>query len=531
MPSIEDCANAHASGAHVANAQASNAHVTNAPTPPLAGALGHHSRKRQVRMPWIIACGYFIPLLLTLTITGLVLQRLISTHLWTAASEHMVHNTLLTVGINPDKLSKQQISEMLWENMGYYTPFTLVTALSDANQSARIIDVSGVVLAQNGHQVAVMPLPPRETFEEAKMLEPFTYPYAVCWVGRDASGERHFNALMPLSLNGFPNVYLQLFMPLQYADEINAKINHLFLVSALCSLLLSIIFSAFIGNYLSRPLEKLATTANKIESGDLSARTGIDCHQMEIQEVAQAFDQMADQLEQSFAVQKRFVADASHELKTPLTSISGMAEMLEDADEEERQRALTIMNREIARMSRLVQDLLFLSRAENTAQHQNRDLTCLDIYKLVHEVAASAQPAKPDKPINLGDDPRVYVKAGADNLARVFHNLLENAQKYAPEATPIEIGFVRKEGEVEVKVRDHGPGIPEKDLPRVFERFFRSDSSRNRKTGGSGLGLSIVKALTEAAGGQASIRNHPEGGLEVSIALPLTEAPKQTPES
>ena len=301
-----------------------------------------------------------------------------------------------------------------------------------------------------------------------------------------------------------------------------SQLNKYIPVSGVCILLLSIVFSMFIGRRLSRPLEQLAKTANTVEAGDLSARTGIVCNQLEIQEVAKAFDQMVSQLEKSFASQKRFVADASHELKTRLTAISGMAELMEVATEEERERALTIMNREIARMSRLINDLLFLSRAENASPNPRMAKPeLIDLHTLLREVVASSQPANPQKEIILSEPVEATVLANGDHLSRIFHNLIENAQKYAPEATPIEVNCALKHERVLVSVRDHGPGVPDKDLPHLFERFYRADTSRNRKTGGSGLGMAIVKALAEAAGGSASIRNHPQGGFEVTIALPL----------
>ena len=479
-------------------------------------------RPRQVRVSVLIASGYFIPLCLTLIGIGFLLQQQITGRLRTSTQERLVDLAFTTAGVHVNQLQPQEVQEELLDRLGDFTPFTLVEALDDANLSARIIDISGATLSQGGHRIGMLPLPPQDKFEEAKLLEPFSPPYSVSWIDTDGSGNKVFCLLIPLSLNGFPDVFLQLFASWRVAEDITNTLNSLLLWGGLGSLLLSVIFSLLIGRKLSRPLEKLAQTAKIVENGDLSARTGIVCHQRELSDVAEAFDQMVSQLEKSFASQKRFVADASHELKTPLTAISGMAELMEDASEEERQRSLAVMNREIGRMSRLVNDLLYLSRAENATpgspQGQKEDL---DLHKLLREVVASAQPVNFDKEIVLSPQINATVHANGDSLARIFHNLIGNAQKYAPDDSPIEVSCRLHSREVEVSVRDHGPGIPEKDLPRVFERFFRSDASRNRKTGGSGLGLAIVQALTEAAGGHASIRNHPEGGLEVTVALPL----------
>ncbi|MDO5295311.1 MAG: HAMP domain-containing sensor histidine kinase [bacterium] len=494
--------------------------------PSSSSSAPNHKRRnpRQIRLSVLIASGYFIPLCVTLIIIGVLLQQQITSRLWTSTQQRMTDAAFTTVGVHLNQLKPQEVQDELLDRLGDYTPFTLVEALDDANQSARIIDISGATLAQGGHRIGVLPMPLPQKFDEAKMLEPLEPPYSVCWIDSDSNGNKVFCLLIPLSLNGFPDVFLQLFSSWRVAEDITNTLNNLMVWGGLGSLLLSVIFSLLIGRRLSQPLEQLAKTAKIVENGDLSARTGIVCHQRELSDVAEAFDQMVSQLEKSFASQKRFVADASHELKTPLTAISGMAELMEDASEEERQRSLAVMNREIGRMSRLVNDLLYLSRAENAAPgSMPGQLEDIDLHKLLREVVASAQPVNFDKEIILSPQVKATVHAHSDSLARIFHNLIGNAQKYAPGDSPIEITCQPHKTEVSVSVRDHGPGIPEKDLPRVFERFFRSDASRNRKTGGSGLGLAIVQALTESAGGHTSIRNHPEGGLEITVTLPLAE--------
>ncbi len=516
-----------AAAASTGSAPASNAGKPNksnesaASASPKANSTRSSRPHRAFRLSWLIASGYFIPLCLSLALIGFLLHQQITRHLWTSTHERLFDHLLNTVGINLDA-QDGRLGEVLWDNLSTYTPFTLVTELAEANQPARIIDFSGATIAQDGHDIELMPPPDPQCFSQAKLMTPFEAPYAVDWLSNTPGGLRYYCMLIPVSLNGHPDVFLQISTPWRFAEDLNSTLNQLILWGGLGSLLLSIIFSMFIGRRLSHPLEQLAKTANTVEAGDLSARTGIVCNQLEIQEVAKAFDQMVSQLEKSFASQKRFVADASHELKTPLTAISGMAELMEVATEEERERALTIMNREIARMSRLINDLLFLSRAENASPNPRAAKPeLIDLHSLLREVVTSSQPANPQKEIILSEPVEATVLANGDNLSRIFHNLIENAQKYAPEATPIEVTCSLKHERVLVSVRDHGPGVSEKDLPHLFERFYRADTSRNRKTGGSGLGMAIVKALTEAAGGSASIRNHPQGGFEVTIALPL----------
>ena len=525
------------------------------PSTETAKARPRHS----VRLTTLIACGYLIPLCLTLVAVGYVLQQVVTTRLWTSTEQRLTEAVLTTVGIRPgaqdflnehasaanegvvtsvgsglgtqnsqDKpasadneavAAAQEQGEEWLDHFGAFTPFTLVEALDDANQSARVIDMSGHILAQGGHNIEIMPLPPQAQFDRAKLLDPLQPHSTVSWLATDSNGNSVFCLLLPVSLTGFPDVFLQVVTYWRVAEDITRTLNNVLLWGGLGSLILSIVVTLLIAHHLSNPLERLAKTARLIEKGELGARTGISCRQREINDVAYAFDQMVDQLEKSFASQKRFVADASHELRTPLTAISGMAELMEDGDEEERQRYLGIMNREIERMGRLINDLLCLSRAEN-AKNTLADNEPVDLHKLLREVVASSQPANFSKEISLSAPVKALVKADSDSLARIFHNLIGNAQKYTPDNTPIEVSCRLHPTAVEVTVRDHGPGIPEADLPRIFERFFRSDASRNRKTGGSGLGLALVKALTESAGGEVSMRNHPEGGLEAIVRLP-----------
>ncbi|HZR24295.1 MAG TPA: ATP-binding protein [Vicinamibacterales bacterium] len=227
-------------------------------------------------------------------------------------------------------------------------------------------------------------------------------------------------------------------------------------------------------------------------------------------------------------IRRDFVANVSHELRTPLTAIRGYVEALADGDtsEEEHQRFLEIIGRHTQRMERLVKDLLRLARLD--AKQETLDLVACETRGLVDAVTADLQPAAADRHQRITADiapGAESVRADPSKLHDALRNLVANAITYAPEHTTIAIAATRTNGRVEIAVMDEGPGIPDEDLSRVFERFYRVDKSRARDPGGTGLGLAIVKHLIELHGGTVRVENRPEGGARFVIALPTANRP------
>jgi signal transduction histidine kinase len=220
-------------------------------------------------------------------------------------------------------------------------------------------------------------------------------------------------------------------------------------------------------------------------------------------------------------IRRDFVANVSHELRTPLTAIRGYIEALSegDADEDERRRFLEIITRHTQRMERLVKDLLRLARLD--AGQETLELTACDTRALVNGVVADVTPA-----VALGQRIEVSVGPGAERvradagkLHDALRNLVINAITYAPEQSTIRIDAARTNGRVTIAVSDEGPGIPDGDLTRVFERFYRVEKSRARDPGGTGLGLAIVRHLVELHGGTVRAENNPSGGARFTITI------------
>ena len=228
------------------------------------------------------------------------------------------------------------------------------------------------------------------------------------------------------------------------------------------------------------------------------------------------------ELRRADQIRRDFVAHVSHELRTPLTAIRGYVEALSegDANEEERRRFLAIIARHTQRMERLVKDLLRLARLD--AGQESVDLITCDTRALAETLVADVTPAVAER----GQRIVVTIEPGAETvradpakLHDALRNLVANAITYAPAQSAIRVDAVREGGRVAISVADEGPGIPEEDLSRVFERFYRVDKSRARDPGGTGLGLAIVKHLVELHGGTVRAENRPDGGARFTITI------------
>ncbi|MBM3772844.1 MAG: HAMP domain-containing protein [Acidimicrobiia bacterium] len=228
-------------------------------------------------------------------------------------------------------------------------------------------------------------------------------------------------------------------------------------------------------------------------------------------------------LKRADQIRRDFVANVSHELRTPLTAIRGYVEALSepDIDPADSRRFLEIITRHTHRMERLVEDLLRLARLD--ARQETLDVVSCDSHALIQAVIADLTPGLQARrqrvSVDIAPDATPLL-ADPAKLHDVLRNLIANASTYAPEATDIRVMGRREETQVVLAVEDEGPGIPDTDLTRVFERFYRADKSRARDPGGTGLGLAIVKHLVELHGGTVDAENRPEGGARFTVRLP-----------
>jgi two-component system, OmpR family, sensor kinase len=276
-----------------------------------------------------------------------------------------------------------------------------------------------------------------------------------------------------------------------------------------------------------RPLEEIGSTAEAIAEGDLSRRVDRAEHRTEVGRLGLALNAMLGQIESAFEAQRaserrlrRFVADASHELRTPLAAVRAYAELCTRGAEsrpDDLARSMAGIERESERLSSLVEDLLLLARLD---EGRPLEREAVDLEDVVGEAVETAQTVEPERPISLESEPAGVV-GDRDRLRQIVDNLLANVRAHTPPGSPVEVRLARLNGSAVVEVADSGPGLTEEEAARVFERFYRTDASRSRESGGVGLGLSIVAAVANAHGGTVAAEPGPNGGATFRITLPL----------
>ena len=298
---------------------------------------------------------------------------------------------------------------------------------------------------------------------------------------------------------------VQLSANLNRVDQTVRQFQLLFVAGGLAALALAGLIGGPITGWGLRPLQKVAATCSGLAAGDLSQRLRLPRRNDEIGTVAVAFDHMADRLEANFDAQRQFVADAAHELRTPLTAISGYTDLLlrgAHDDGATANQVLRTMLTEEDRMGHLVDDLLALARLEASAPPAHEDV---DAAALASALAREAALLTPSLRVDYDGPPSAIVHAAPDELRQALLNLADNARKYTPAGGHVTFRVAAQDGCVDMSVFNSGPGIPAEALPHLFDRFYRADVSRARKTGGAGLGLAITRALIERQGGDIAV--------------------------
>ena len=270
------------------------------------------------------------------------------------------------------------------------------------------------------------------------------------------------------------------------------------------------------------PIKALTEAARRLGRGDFSQRLEPK-DKGEVGELARAFNSMASDLERAEQLRRNMVADVAHELRTPLSNIRGYLEAVNDGLMKPDAEAIQSLDEEAARLARLVDELQELSLAE--AGELKLECQSEDITELLNRSVSAFQAQAASKGVSLSLDlgsklPPVNIDS--QRMAQVLYNLLDNAMAHTESGDAITISALQKENWVEVAVTDTGEGIPDEDLPDIFERFYRVDKSRARATGGSGLGLTIAKGLVEAHGGEIKARSEPGKGSRFSFTIPIS---------
>ena len=298
-------------------------------------------------------------------------------------------------------------------------------------------------------------------------------------------------------------------------------------VAILAFVLLALVLTEMLSRWLAEPVLELARTAVAFSEGDHSVRARAR-GSSEIRALAASFNVMADEVQTVMTElteeerrRSRFVSDVSHELRTPLTAIRGAAETLLEGDvpEEEAKQFLSTIVREAERLGRLANDLLTLQRIEGaTGELPIARVELLPVVQRAVEGLAPLTEARGVRVLVEGEAPAIL--GDRDRLQQIVGNLVDNASRMTREGGTVTVRLSAEGREAVVRVLDEGPGIPDEDVSRVFDRFYRAQASRDRSTGGAGLGLAIVAAIVRAHAGTVTVANRPEGGSAFTVRLP-----------
>lgn len=332
---------------------------------------------------------------------------------------------------------------------------------------------------------------------------------------------RHSTAFFasPVSFNGDTIGILEIIYPMSFLEGlINGVTNILFICTVIFAVLLTLI-SIIIASRLTKPINRLAHAANNYANRNFTPVEikGSD----EIAQLSRSFNEMGIQLQEYIQRQKQFVSNVSHELRTPLTAIKGYSELLYDevGDRPDLKKAVYHLKNESDRLYRLVDEVLTLSRIETGREEYHMER--LNLSELVSDTAEKMLIRAQGHGITLVLDAAsdIFVKGDREKLIQVFVNLLDNAIKYSPKKSTVRLNLFRKADEAILMISDEGIGIPENELFKVFDRFYRAQNAGI--TSGTGLGLSIAKHIVDAHNGSIRLTNGAEGGTTAILALPL----------
>jgi two-component system OmpR family sensor kinase len=318
--------------------------------------------------------------------------------------------------------------------------------------------------------------------------------------------------------------------PLIQINDMLENLRRQFLLAAFAGAGLAALAGWFLAGRALKPVDQMVHRAQQIadspnERVALDQRLDVPPTEDELARLATTFNNVLGQMEVSFDTQRQFVADASHELRTPLTAIRGNVDLLEmqlkrsGGLDDEVERSILDLKRESGRMSRLTDDLLTLARSEAPG---GLAIQChpVDLSEVAKDVVRTVLASGPEPPLSIEGDEQVIVTGDRDRLEQVMLILCDNARRYTPADGSIVLRIAKERNGARFSVSDTGSGISPEDQQRIFTRFFRADASRERASGGAGLGLAIAKAIVTAHGGDIEVKSALGVGSTLTVILP-----------
>ena len=330
---------------------------------------------------------------------------------------------------------------------------------------------------------------------------------------------------LPIVSSGATGGIVIVSTPVIATTQILNRISNLFLTTSSFVVLLAVVVASFFTRRESKPLQDMARAANAFGHGNLTARVRVDeSTSEEMQELALAFNNMATSLQKSEYQRQEFVANVSHELKTPMTTISGYVDGILDGTIPENRHSyyLQIVSDETKRLSRLVRSMLDISQLQNQDIPEEKKMH-FDLEEVMGQVLITFEKKITDKHLDVDVDmPEhpVYTIANKDYITQVIYNLLDNAVKFCPEGKTLGLRLREGGNKIYVSISNEGDTIPPEELPLVFDRFHKLDKSRSKNRDGWGLGLYIVKTIVCSHGENISVTSR-DGKTEFTFTMPL----------
>jgi heavy metal sensor kinase len=333
------------------------------------------------------------------------------------------------------------------------------------------------------------------------------------------TGSAHLRVLtVPLLVNDQLAGYLQVGAVREQVDDALNLLLIVLVVGGIGTIVASAVVGRLLATQALRPIDTITQTALAISrADDLDKRIPQVGPQDEVGRLTTTFNIMLDRLERLFRAQQRFIADISHELRNPLTTIRGNVDLMRRMNCVDLP-SLDAIQVESERMTRMVGDLLMLAQADAgqpiRRERVELDTLVLQVYRQVRSLAEGIE-------LVIGAEDQATILGDPDRIKQLLLNLVDNAIKYTPQGGQVTLGLQRVEGWAQLSVADTGIGIPAQDLPHIFERFYRVDKARSRAAGGTGLGLSIVRWIVQAHGGKIDVQSEMGKGTTFTVWLPL----------
>ena len=362
----------------------------------------------------------------------------------------------------------------------------------------------------------------KETVAQSNMLEGMDLPLKDGNLEIKKGQKTYFLRTVTISKYGYLNGYLQVVKDVTIEYSVLNRLLIFLTISSIGGGFVALLVGFFITKKSMKPVKEMSKTARKISGSDLSKRLEVTNSNDELTELAETFNSMLDRLEKAFKKQEQFVSDASHELRTPISIIKGYINILDrwgKEDKEIKEEAVESIKSEIQSMNDLIESLLFLARGDLSEIEPSYER--FNFNKVVEEIIKENKIL--DKDINYEYIEKDRIEIYADKLLvkQLLRIFIENSRKYTDDGGNIIIKSEKIENNIKISIEDDGKGIPQKDIPHIFDRFYKIDKSRSDEKGSSGLGLSIAMKIIELHNGDIDVESEVGEGTKITIYIPL----------